>query len=184
MNRRNLILLAPLGIAGAAGIGFFAALERMRRGTFDPHSLPSPLVGKPLPNFVLPGQAPAQFGFSSDEVRAAGRPVLINFFASWCVPCALEHDELMQLSRSGVALWGIAYKDKPEAALEFLREHGDPFARLAADRSGRTAINFGVYGVPETYLVDRTGIVRWRWAGPITPEVAADTLKPLLHEFA
>jgi cytochrome c biogenesis protein CcmG/thiol:disulfide interchange protein DsbE len=184
MNRRNLLLLTPLAAAGVAGVAFYTALNRMQKGTFDPHALPSPLVGKPMPDFTLPAQSPAAAGFSSSEVRAQNRPILINFFASWCVPCVLEHEELMKLAAADTQIWGVAYKDKPDAAAGFIAEHGNPYARLAADASGRTAIDFGLYGVPESYLIDRSGTVRWRWAGPITKDVAADTLAPLLRQYA
>ncbi len=184
MNRRTLLVSLPLLGAGLAGAAFWTALSRMQKGTFDPHALPSPLVGKPLPDFSLPGQSPAQFGFSSDDVRKQNGPVLINFFASWCVPCVLEHDELMKLAAGNTQIWGVAYKDTTAKAEAFIEEHGNPYARLAADRTGRTAIDFGLYGVPESYLIDRQGIVRWRWAGPITKGIAADTLAPLLKQFA
>ena len=90
----------------------------------------------------------------------------------------------MRLSREGVAIFGIAYKDKPADALKFLRDRGDPFARLAADEPGRVAIDWGLYGVPETYLIDRQGIIRWRWAGPITEDVLTNDLRPLLRQWA
>ena len=182
INRR-LLLLAPLGIAAAGGVGFWAMLNRMQRGTFDPRGVPSMLVGRKLPDFSLPGLPPAP-GFSTGDVLAAGRPVLINFFASWCVPCVIEAPELNKLRDRGTAIWGIAYKDKPDAAAEFLRRNGDPYARIARDEPGRVAIDFGVYGVPESYLVDRTGTVRWRWAGPVTEDIVADQLDPLLKKYA
>ena len=176
MNRR-LLLLAPLGIAAAGGAGFWAMLNGLQDGSFDPRGVPSMLVGKSLPEFVLPG-------FSSADVRAEGRPVLINFFASWCVPCIAEAPVLMQLRARGAALWGIAYKDKPDASAAFLRRNGDPYARIAADEAGRVAIDFGVYGVPESYLVDREGVVRWRWAGPLSEELVTGQLDPLLRKYA
>ncbi|WP_048863449.1 redoxin domain-containing protein, partial [Acidisphaera rubrifaciens] len=113
------------------------------------------------------------------DVRAAGHPVLINFFASWCVPCAVEAPQLAALSKQGVAFWGIAYKDRADATRDFLERNGNPYRRLAADDSGQTAINFGLFGVPETYFVDRAGIIRWRWAGPITDDTIAHELAPL-----
>ncbi len=96
-------------------------------------------------------------------------PVVVNFWASWCVPCIVEHPQLMRLKRDGVPVFGINYKDKPADAAAFLARHGDPFARLGRDEPGRVAIDWGVYGVPETYLIDRQGIIRWRYAGPSRP---------------
>jgi cytochrome c biogenesis protein CcmG/thiol:disulfide interchange protein DsbE len=141
------------------------------------------LVGQRLPDFDLPPQAPAEKGFSSADVLAAGRPVLINFFASWCVPCVLEAPVLMALKQQSVPLWGIAYKDQAADSADFLAKHGDPYERLARDAPGRVAIDFGLYGVPETYFVDRTGIVRRRWAGPLTDDQVRDQLKPLLQRY-
>lgn len=184
IGRRRLLLLAPLGIAAAGGAAFWAMLDGMEQGTFDPRGLPSPLVGKPVPDFTLPGQAPSEAGFGAADLRATGRPVLVNFFASWCVPCVEEHQELLALRREGVPIWGIAYKDGAEAAAGFIRRNGDPYTRIASDAPGRVAIDWGVYGVPETYLVDRQGIVRWRWAGALTGDIVARQLRPLLRRYA
>jgi cytochrome c biogenesis protein CcmG/thiol:disulfide interchange protein DsbE len=182
LNRR-LLLLAPFGIAAAGGVAFKVMLDRMSEGKFDPRGVPSMLVGRKLPEFDLPGQKPGA-GFSSADVLAAGHPVLINFFASWCVPCVQEAPLLDQLKQAGVPLWGIAYKDKEDAATGFLTRYGNPYARIARDAPGQVAIDFGVYGVPETYLVDKDGIVRWRWAGPLTPEIVTQELQPLLKKYA
>ncbi len=164
MNRRWL-LAAPLAAAGLAGAGFWRMLSGMSSGNFDPRGVPSMLIDKPLPDFALPG-------FTAADVRAAGHPVVINFFASWCAPCIDEAPTLVALSRAGVALWGIAYKDKPAATDAFLARHGNPFTRLARDEPGVVAIDWGVTGVPETYLVDPKGIVRWRFSGPLPIEAA------------
>ncbi len=110
--------------------------------------------------------------------------MLINFFASWCVPCVIEHPELMALSRAGLPIWGVAYKDTAEAAGRFIDQRGDPFQRVASDQPGRVAIDWGVYGVPESYLVDAGGVIRWRNAGPITPGIAAEQLLPLLKALS
>ncbi len=181
--RRRLLLLAPLGIAAAGGAAFWAMLDRMEKGSFDPRAVPSPLVGKPMPDFALPAQPPGE-GFSSADIRAAGTPVVVNFFASWCIPCIEEAQTLMALRRRDVPLWGIAYKDKTEDAARFLERYGNPFVRLARDEPGRVAIDFGLYGVPETYLIDRQGIVRWRWAGGLAPETVEQVLMPLLKTYA
>lgn len=181
MNRR-ILLLAPFGAAVVAGAGFYSVLGRMKTGTFDPHDVPSQLIGRRVPDFDLPAQAPGQ-GFGSADLVAQGRPVLLNFFASWCVPCVVEHPELMKLSASGLPLWGIAYKDTVPAASGFLATHGNPFARVARDAPGQVAIDFGVYGVPESYLLDKQGIVRWRMAGPLTPAVVVEGLRPALAKL-
>jgi len=183
IDRRRLLYLGPLAVATVAGAGFLATLRHMSEGRYDPHAVPSPLVGRPLPDFTLPAQAPAETGFSSADVLAAGRPVLVNFFASWCIPCVLEAPVLMALKQQGVALWGIAYKDQTADASAFLTKHGNPYARLARDAPGRVAIDFGLYGVPETYFVDRTGIVRWRWAGPLSADQVREQVRPLLQRY-
>jgi cytochrome c biogenesis protein CcmG/thiol:disulfide interchange protein DsbE len=183
LDRRRLLLLAPFGVAAAGGVAFWAMLNGMKEGKFDPRGMPSALVGKPLPQFDLPGLAPHP-GFASGDLAALPGPVLVNFFASWCLPCVAEAPQLMALKRRGVSIWGIAYKDKPAASEAFLEQTGDPYARLAVDQPGRVAIDFGVYGVPETYLVDKHGVVRWRWAGGITDGVVAQELDPLLRAYA
>ena len=181
--RRRLLMLGPLGVAAAAGGAFLAMLLRMQEGKFDPRGVPSPLVGQRVPSFDLPGQAPSTTGFSSADLLGAGRPVLVNFFASWCVPCVIEAPVLGDLKEAGIPIWGIAYKDKVAAAETFLERQGNPYMRLARDEPGRVAIDWGVYGVPETYFVDRTGIVRWRWAGPLTPDSVTRELNPLLQHY-
>jgi cytochrome c biogenesis protein CcmG/thiol:disulfide interchange protein DsbE len=182
MNRRWL-MLAPLGVAVAGGAGFYAMLRGMGTGSYDPRGVPSVLVGKPAPAFSLPPlqDLPALSNANLTDLPA---PVLVNFWASWCVPCIVEHPQLMRLSREGVPVLGINYKDKPADAAAFLTRHGNPFARLGRDEPGRVAIDWGVYGVPETYLLDRKGIIRWRWPGPVTPEVLDQDIRPLLKRHA
>jgi cytochrome c biogenesis protein CcmG/thiol:disulfide interchange protein DsbE len=176
---RRLLLLAPLGIAALGGAAFLTLLGRMKHGTYDPHSLPSMLIGKPLPHFDLPGGGTLT-GLSSAEIAASGKPVLVNFFASWCIPCVEEAAMLMALKAQGVVIYGIAYKDRLDATEYFLRQNGDPYAKIGRDEPGRVAIDFGLYGVPETYVVDAGGIVRFRWAGAITDELVSHTLLPML----
>ena len=176
--------MAPLGVAVVAGAGFWTVLSRMREGRFDPHDVPSQLIGRTVPPFAgLPGLLPAE-GFGSAELASPGRPVLVNFFASWCVPCVIEAPVLMVLSREGLPIWGIAYKDKPDEARGFLARYGNPYARIASDAPGRVAIDWGVYGVPESYLLDPHGVVRWRVAGPLTPDIVNDQLRPALKTIA
>ena len=179
---RRLLMMAPLAIALAGGAVFYSMLQGEETGSFDPRGVPSPLIGKPMPDFRLPAQPPGH-GFTSAEVRATGSPVLINFFASWCAPCEQEAPELMKLHRAGVPIWGVAFKDKETAAGTFLARFGDPYEKLARDTPGRTAIDFGLYGVPETYFIDRAGIIRWRWAGALTPDVVAHQLRSLLRKY-
>jgi cytochrome c biogenesis protein CcmG/thiol:disulfide interchange protein DsbE len=182
--RRRSLLLAPVAVAGVAGAGFYAMLRGMGTGDYDPRGVPSALLGKPAPEFTLPPLEGAERpGVTGADLRGT-RPVLLNFFASWCVPCVIEHPQLMTLMRDGVAVLGIAYKDKPEDSLGFLRRHGNPFARLGVDQPGRVAIDYGLYGVPETYLIDPSGIIRWRWAGPVTPEILTQQIVPLLRRTA
>jgi cytochrome c biogenesis protein CcmG/thiol:disulfide interchange protein DsbE len=181
--QRRALLLAPLGVAAIGGTAFWLLLQRMGAGTYDPHGVPSMLIGKQVPDFSLPGLLPDQ-GFSSGDIIAGGRPALINFFASWCVPCVQEAPVLMTLKQQGTPIWGIAYKDKTDAATDFLHRNGDPYTRIACDAPGTTAINFGLYGVPETYVVDRAGIVRWRWAGGLSDDIVQQSLAPLLQSLA
>jgi cytochrome c biogenesis protein CcmG, thiol:disulfide interchange protein DsbE len=184
-GRRRLLLLAPLGVAVAAGAGFYAMLRGLGTGSYDPRGVPSALIGKPAPDFTLPPlEGVDRPALAASDLRGTGKPVLVNFFASWCVPCVIEHPQLMRLSREGVPVLGIAYKDKPEDALGFLKRHGNPFTRLGMDQPGRVAIDWGLYGVPETYLIDKDGIIRWRWAGPLTEDTLRAELQPLLRRYA
>ncbi len=188
LSRRALVGI-PLAVAAAAGGGFYALLRRMEAGRYDPHAVDNPLVGHAIPEFAaLPAQAPATLGFGSADLRAAvqagGRPLLLNFFASWCVPCRIEHPQLMAMAAAGVPIWGIAYKDQAADAAKLLGEDGNPYARLARDERGLVSIDWGLYGVPETFLIDRAGIVRGHWAGPLAPETVRDEVSPLLRTYA
>jgi len=181
--RRRLLFAAPLAVVAAGGAGFYAILRRMQAQNYDPHALPSPLIGHKPPAFTLPGLNGGP-GFSNTDLIAPPRPMLVNWFASWCIPCAQEAGLLYALAQAGLPIWGIAYEDKPEAISNYLGQYGNPFQRLATDESGLTAINWGVYGVPETYLIDKSGIVRWRWAGAITDDVLQNRLNPLLAQYS
>ncbi len=172
MMRRRLLMLAPLGFVAAGGVAFWSMLDRMRTGRFDPHDIGQPMLNKPVPEFSL-GPVTSGQGFSSADLRgaAAKEPVLLNFFASWCIPCASEAEALAALQSQGVAIWGIAYKDKPEKTQGFLDKYGNPYARLAADTTGGTFIDFGLYGVPENFVIDAHGRIGWHLAGPISEGV-------------
>ena len=180
---RRLMFLGPLGLLAVGGVGAFTLLRRMAEGDFDPRGVPSVLIEKKAPVFTLSAQ-PGQEGFGASDLGAPGRAVLVNFFASWCLPCVAEAPQLLALKQRGVALWGVAYKDKEEHTARFLQQHGNPFARIGRDADGKAALEFGVYGVPETYLVDKSGIVRWRWVGALTDGVLARALDPLLKQYS
>jgi cytochrome c biogenesis protein CcmG, thiol:disulfide interchange protein DsbE len=172
-------LLFVLPVLLFAGIALYFALAL--RPDRDPGLVPSALVGKPVPPFDLPPLLPDRPGLAAKDLK--GQVTVVNFFASWCIPCRAEQPVLMELAAKAT-LYGIAYKDKPEASRAFLAESGDPFARIAVDASGRTAIDFGLYGVPETYIVDRDGIIRYRQVGPLDPDTMTRTVLPLLAELA
>jgi cytochrome c biogenesis protein CcmG/thiol:disulfide interchange protein DsbE len=180
---RRAVLLLPLGAAAVFATGSWLLLDRVPRDAGQSLAPASPLIGKQLPAFSLPGQPPSH-GFSNADVMEVGRPVLLNFFASWCMPCAQEAPVLRALKQQGVAMWGIAYKDAPAATTEFLRNGGDPYARVARDEQGTTGSVFGLSGVPETFMVDPSGIVRWHWAGGLSEQVVRRLVEPLLQRLA
>lgn len=145
----------------------------------DPTKVPSPLVGKPVPGFELPVLVGAGGTFGSSQLL--GRPVLVNFWASWCPPCLQEHPLLMQLAQAGVPIVGVNYKDEAGAARSWLERHGNPFFVVAADRDGRVGLDWGVYGAPETYVVDAQGVIRYKHIGPISEADWRDRIAPVLQ---
>jgi cytochrome c biogenesis protein CcmG, thiol:disulfide interchange protein DsbE len=170
---RKLVFLVPAALFAVLLVAFAVGLRH------DPHMLPSALIDRPAPDFALPGLYETADGLTRKDL--GGRMTLVNFFASWCAPCREEHAELMTLARGpGVTLDGIAYKDKPEDSRRFLDRLGNPFAHVGIDRDGTTAIDFGVYGVPETYVVDGTGHIRYRHVGPLTAEDVKEKILPLI----
>jgi cytochrome c biogenesis protein CcmG/thiol:disulfide interchange protein DsbE len=183
-NTRRALLFAPFAVAAIGGAGFYGMLQGMRTGEYNPRGVPSALIGRTAPDFTLPPVEGVDLpAFSSADLRNLTGPVLVNFWASWCVPCIIEHPQLTRLHREGVPVFGIAYKDRHEDSAKFLRDRGNPYRRLSADIPGRVAIDWGVYGVPETYLIDRQGLIRWRYAGPITPEVLEQDIRPLIRRY-
>ena len=148
----------------------------------DPHEVPSPLINKPAPAFQLPQLQDPTKRFSASEMR--GKVWLLNVWATWCLPCREEHPVLLELSRSGaVPIYGMDYKDQREDAVSLLSESGNPYVLCVSDADGRVAIDYGVYGVPETYLIDREGVIRFKQVGPLTPESLEKTLLPLVKEL-
>lgn len=152
----------------------------------DPAAVPSALIGKPLAPFVLPPLEARAKPVAADGLSLAdltgGEVTVVNVFASWCIECRLETKQLDALGRrADIRLAGIAYKDKPEAAALFLQELGDPFGRVGQDPTGRTAIDWGVYGVPETFVIDGQGRVRGRHAGALTDKVLRQTIEPAIR---
>jgi cytochrome c biogenesis protein CcmG/thiol:disulfide interchange protein DsbE len=175
---RRLLYLLPVALFIAVAAYFLLALNPNR----DPKQLPSALIDKPAPTFTLAGLDGSD-GLKLDAFK--GKVVLVNFFASWCEPCRDEHPILMRLAKEGqTPLYGIAYKDKPEDTQRFLKQLGDPYRAIGLDASGRTGIDFGVYGVPETYVIDQEGRIRLRHVGPLTEADVARQLLPLLKELA
>jgi cytochrome c biogenesis protein CcmG/thiol:disulfide interchange protein DsbE len=151
--------------------------------TLNPREVPSPLIGKPAPAFELPLLHAPDRTFSQTEML--GKAWVLNVWASWCQPCLVEHPVVSALSKSGLApVVGLNYKDAREDALPWLRRNGDPYQFSVFDATGRIGIDYGVYGVPETYVIDRHGVIRYKHIGPLTPEVSRDKVQPLLKELA
>jgi cytochrome c biogenesis protein CcmG/thiol:disulfide interchange protein DsbE len=177
-----LVLLPLLVFAALAALFLF---QLMLGG--NPQEIPSALIDKPAPDVALPpvdgltadgSQVP---GFARADLT--GKVSVVNVFASWCVPCRQEHPLLEDLARvGGVQLIGINYKDKPENARRFLGSLGNPYDRIGADATGRTAIDWGVYGVPETFIVDATGMIRFKFIGPLSPTSYRQTFLPELEK--
>jgi cytochrome c biogenesis protein CcmG/thiol:disulfide interchange protein DsbE len=150
--------------------------------TLNPRDIPSPLIGKPVPEFSLPPVKGRTLGLATADLK--GQVALVNVFASWCVACREEHPVLMDLGKKGIVpIHGLNYKDKPADAQAWLDELGDPYTRTGADISGRVAIDWGVYGVPETFVVDRNGVIAYKQIGPITPKALEETILPLIRKL-
>ena len=171
MNKKFLIpvvLFVPLILFLAAGL------------KHDPHEVPSPLIGKPAPDFSLARLDDPTRRFSPAELR--GKPWLLSVWASWCASCREEHPLLVDLARrSDVTLIGLDYKDQRSDAQNWLRQIGNPYLLSVSDPDGRIGIEYGVYGVPETYVIDRAGVIRYKHIGPVSASDIDNTLLPLLH---
>jgi cytochrome c biogenesis protein CcmG, thiol:disulfide interchange protein DsbE len=169
----RLLFLVPVLLFAALALAFRAGLQR------DPRVVPSVLIGKPVPNFSLPPVQGRKLGLSTANLR--GDVSLVNVFASWCVTCREEHPVLMGLQAAGtVVIHGLNYKDKPDDAARWLDTMGAPYTRTGADLDGKVAIDWGVYGVPETFVVDRQGRIAFKQIGPVTTEDLNRTILPLI----
>ncbi|HUF87872.1 MAG TPA: DsbE family thiol:disulfide interchange protein [Thermohalobaculum sp.] len=158
----RLWMLVPVLGAAAVLAVFLLGLQREDGG----RELPSALIGKPMPEFALPPLYAGEPGLSTADMKAPGVK-LVNVWASWCVPCRAEHPMIERLAEMGLTVHGLNYKDGAEGAKKFLAELGNPYARIGADRSGRVGIDWGVYGVPETFVIDGEGRIVYKHIGPI-----------------
>jgi cytochrome c biogenesis protein CcmG, thiol:disulfide interchange protein DsbE len=182
--RARLVVLAPLAVFAALAILFFSRL-----GAGDASRIPSALINKTVPTFSLPAlEGLSGIAGLSDADLKSGHVSLVNVFASWCVPCHQEHPILMQLANDkslaqrGFRLLGLAYKDQPENARRFLGAAGNPYAAVGADENGRIAIDWGVYGVPESFIVRSDGTVAYKFVGPLSEETLEQVLMPELNK--
>ncbi|HSH91196.1 MAG TPA: DsbE family thiol:disulfide interchange protein [Ramlibacter sp.] len=173
MKARYLVPLALFGVlAGFLAVGL----------TRDPHEIPSPLVHKAAPAFDVPQLVQPEKAFSPADMK--GQVWMLNVWASWCVACKVEHPLLVEIGKSKVVpLIGLDYKDQRAGALKFLAQNGDPYQLSAFDGDGRVGINYGVYGVPETFIIDKEGVIRHKQIGPITPEAMEKTILPLIERL-
>jgi cytochrome c biogenesis protein CcmG, thiol:disulfide interchange protein DsbE len=165
-------------------VGVFAALVVLLGVGLglNPREVPSPLIGKPAPGFALPLLHAPDKTFAQKEML--GKVWVLNVWASWCPPCLEEHPVVTALAKTGlVPVVGLNYKDVRNDALAWLRKNGDPFAFSAFDADGRIGIDYGVYGVPESYVIDRRGVIRYKRIGPMTPEISRDKVQPLLKDL-
>lgn len=173
MAKFNPFLLAPPALFFGLAVMFYVGLNRG-----DPNALPTMFENKPAPEIDLTalggGPIPTNEDLSADGVK------LVNFWASWCGPCRVEHPMLEEMSQNGITIIGIDYKDNPDNALRFLAQLGNPYAKLGADFNGRTAIDWGVTGVPETFVIDGSGTILMRHSGPITRAIYDNTIAPVI----
>jgi len=168
-----LVALPPVIFVGMAALFYFGMFRD------DPDALPSAVAGSPAPAVAVQplGDKP---GFDHAALEADGVK-LVNFWASWCAPCRVEHPKLEELAAEGLPIYGVNYKDEPDKALAFLAELGDPYAGIGADAGGRMGLDWGLYGVPETFVIDGDGTVVLRFAGPITQSVLDTTIRPAIE---
>ena len=173
---KRLVYLVPAAFVAVLGVLFWQVL--ILREHESPTALPSPLVGKPAPDLHMAALDADAQAFTSADI-GKGKPVIVNFWASWCAPCRVEAPVLNDFAkRNGIPIYGIVYKDEPGKARDFLKELGNPFAKIDNDPDGRAGIDWGVTGVPETFVIDGKGIIRAHYALPLTDEVIRDIILP------
>ncbi|MFA7503476.1 MAG: DsbE family thiol:disulfide interchange protein [Burkholderiaceae bacterium] len=173
---RSLRFIIPLLLFAAIGMFLYKGLSN------DPRIIPSPLVGKPAPDFSLPILGADGRAWGPEEMR--GKVWLLNIWGSWCAACQIEHPLFNQIARDGtLPLVGLAWKDDPQASARWLDRLGDPYTVVISDIQGRAAIDYGVYGAPESFLIDKRGVIRFKQTGPFSPESIRDTLMPLVREL-
>jgi len=176
--RRLLFLIPVLAFVALAAV-FATRLD----GPRNPSILPSTLIDKPAPEFVLAALEGQQdiLGFSTADL--AGQVTIVNIFASWCIPCLAEHPLITRLAEDGVTIFGINYRDKDRDALRWLTKYGNPYTRVGADRDARAGLEWGVTGVPETFILDTAGRIRAKYSGPLTPALIEQEILPILAEL-
>jgi len=173
---------SPLMIAPPAIFAAFVLLAGVGVFRDDPNVLPSTRLDQPAPPVVL-SELPGKQIFDDATLRN-GELKIVNYWASWCAPCRVEHPTLLDLAERGLPMYGVNYKDKPKNALGFLEELGDPYQAVGADENGQMALNWGVYGIPETFVIDANGIVTHRHIGAITEEIMRDIIMPEMAKAA
>ncbi len=172
MSGKTIRFVLPLAIFLAIAFFLFRGLS------LNPRDVPSPLIGKPVPQFSVPVLTDATRTLDPAQLR--GKVYLLNVWGSWCVSCRDEHPVLVELAKKGtLPIYGLNWKDRPEDAVAWLARFGDPYVASGVDRDGKVAIDFGVYGAPETYLIDRDGIIRFKQTGPLTPRIIQESILPL-----
>jgi cytochrome c biogenesis protein CcmG/thiol:disulfide interchange protein DsbE len=173
---RSLKFVIPLVVFLALAAFLAVGLTR------DPREIPSPFIGRAAPGFKLEQLADASAAFTPEEMK--GKVWLLNVWASWCVACRVEHPLLVEMSKQkAVPIVGLNYKDKRDEGLQWLRRFGDPYSLSAYDVDGKVGIDYGVYGVPETFVIDKQGVIRYKQIGPITPEALEKKIMPLVRKL-
>ena len=174
---RALRFILPVAVFAVIAWFLLAGLDR------NPREIPSPLIGKAAPEFSLPLTHELARNWSPDALR--GKVWLLNVWGSWCAACQVEHPVLNDLARTGeIPIVGLAWKDMPENSIAWLRRFGNPYSVVVSDVQGRVGIDYGVYGAPETFLIDGAGIIRFKHVGPVTPELLQTKVLPLARQLA